>query len=255
MKIYKAYLFDLDGTVCRGNEPIPEAVTFIHRLNERRIPYLFVTNNATATNIQFAKKLQGFGIPCEPKDVLTSAMAAAGYLREKKAGADVLAIGEEGLLASLRSVGFNLNKKNPDVVVVGLDRRVTYEKLADASLAVRAGATFIATNPDAAIPTDRGLLPGNGAIVAAISTATGQTPIFIGKPEPIIIEQALKLIGASAEETLLIGDNYNTDIRAGLRTGVDTLLVFSGVTTKGDLTKVDAQPTYCVDSLEDWPVA
>lgn len=137
-------------------------------------------------------------------------------------------------------------------MIVGLDRNVTYEKLAVACLAIRNGAKFISTNADIAIPTERGLMPGNGSLTALIETSTQVKPTFIGKPEPIITEQALKVLGTKKGETIMVGDNYDTDILAGISAGLDTLLVHTGVTTPEKLTEYKKQPTYTIDSLAEW---
>lgn len=136
----------------------------------------------------------------------------------------------------------------------GLDRDITYEKLAVGCLAVRNGAIFISTNGDIAIPTERGMMPGNGSLTSVISVSTQTTPIFIGKPEPIIMEQALKVLGVAKEDTLMVGDYYDTDIMAGINAGMDTLLVHTGVTTRQMAEGYETKPTYAVDSLDDWEV-
>ena len=147
-----------------------------------------------------------------------------------------------------------MTDEDPDYVVVGIDRTITYEKLAKACIAVRNGATFISTNGDIAIPTERGLLPGNGSLTAVITVSTEVEPIFIGKPESIIMEQALTQLGTSKEETLMIGDNYRTDILAGIHAGIDTLLVHTGVTTKEHLETVEEQPVYTAQTLDEWRI-
>ena len=161
-------------------------------------------------------------------------------------------IGEEGLQQAIADKGFHPGDEDADFVVIGIDRAITYEKFALACLAVRNGATLISTNADIAIPTERGFMPGNGALTSVISVSTGVKPIFIGKPESIIMEQALKVIGTKKEFTLMIGDNYDTDIMAGMNAGLDTLLVHTGITTKEKLKEYDRKPTHVVDSLAHW---
>lgn len=250
--VYKGYLIDLDGTMYRGEEQIEEASDFIKALQERNLPYLFVTNNSTRKPEQVADKLLQFDIPAAPQQVFTTSMATANFIYERKQNASIYMIGEEGLHDALVEKGFTLVDSNPDFVVVGLDREVTYEKLAKACLAVRNGATFISTNGDIAIPTERGLLPGNGSLTSVITVSTTVNPIFIGKPESIIMEQALKVLGTTKEETLMVGDNYDTDILAGMNAGMDTLLVHTGVTSVERLTEYDVQPTHVVHSLTEW---
>ncbi|WP_419882111.1 TIGR01457 family HAD-type hydrolase [Peribacillus sp. B-H-3] len=252
MKQYKGYLIDLDGTMYRGSEKIEEAGDFINELIKRGIPYLFVTNNSSRTPEQVAGKLRVFSIPTEDDQVFTTSMATANYIEEKKKNASVYVIGEEGIKEALKEKGMTFEDENPDFVVVGIDRDINYEKLAKACLAVRKGATFISTNGDIALPTERGLLPGNGSITAVITVSTGVQPIFIGKPESIIVEQALKVLGIPKEDTIMVGDNYDTDILAGINAGMDTLLVHTGVTTRELLGGYNEMPTHAIDSLDLW---
>jgi 4-nitrophenyl phosphatase len=250
--MYKGYLIDLDGTMYRGTEKIEEAGVFVHELRKRGIPYLFVTNNSSRTPAQVAEKLRGFDIPTEETQVFTTSMATANYIAEQKKNASVYVVGEEGIINALEEKGMTLEEENPDFVVMGIDRGVNYEKLAKACLAVRKGATFISTNGDIALPTERGLLPGNGALTSVVAVSTQVQPIFIGKPESIIVEQALKVLGVPKEDTIMVGDNYDTDILAGINAGMDTLLVHTGVTTRELLRNYQDQPTHTIDSLHLW---
>jgi len=254
MKQYKGYLIDLDGTMYRGTEVIPEAVDFVNKLNDRGLPYLFVTNNSSRTPAQVAEKLRAFGVKATEEQVFTTSMATANYIYGQKKDASVYVIGEEGIMTAIGEKGFSFANEEADYVVVGIDRAISYEKLAIACLAVRNGAVFISTNADIALPTERGLLPGNGSITSVISVSTQTKPIFIGKPESIIMEQALQVIGTEKEETLMIGDYYDTDIMAGINAGMDTLLVHTGVTTKELLKGYEKQPTYVLDSLYQWEI-
>lgn len=249
---YKGYLIDLDGTMYRGTEKIEAASRFVRKLAKQGIPYLFVTNNSTRTPEQVVEKLISFDIPATNEQVFTSSMATAQYITEINSDAKVYFIGEEGLQAALDEKGLQYTGEDANIVVVGLDRNVTYEKFAIACLAIRNGATFISTNADLAIPTERGFMPGNGSLTALIQTSTRVNPIFIGKPETIIMEQALKVIGTNKEETIMVGDNYDTDIAAGIRAGLHTLMVHTGVTTKEQLQQYEIQPTYSVNSLDEW---
>lgn len=254
MKDYKGYLIDLDGTMYKGSEQIAEAASFINRLVEKGIPYLFVTNNSSRTPAQVAAKLRDFDIKTEDHQVFTTSQATANYIYEQKKGASVYTIGEEGLRTALAEKDFKEAREDADYVVIGIDREITYEKLAVACLAVRNGAKFISTNGDIAIPTERGLLPGNGSLTSVVAVSTQTRPTFIGKPESIIMEQALKVLGTEKTETLMVGDNYDTDILAGMNAGMDTLLVHTGVTTKELLGQYKVKPTYTVDTLDQWEI-
>lgn len=254
MKTYKGYLIDLDGTMYRGTELIEEAADFVNRLKAKDIPYLFVTNNSSRTPAQVAKKLRDFTIPATEEQVFTTSQATANYISSLKGDASVYVIGEEGIRTAISEKGLTSAEENADFVVVGIDRDISYEKLTVACLAVRNGATFISTNGDIAIPTERGLLPGNGSLTSVITVSTQTKPTFIGKPESIIMEQALAVLGTRKEDTLMVGDNFDTDIMAGINAGMDTLLVHTGVTKKEHLAQYNVQPTYVVDSLEQWEV-
>lgn len=252
VKSYDAFLLDLDGTVYRGKESIPEAVEFVKTLKEKGLRYLFVTNNSTRTKETVAKQLSGFDIPCTANDVLTTSMATASYIKAEKQDASVYFIGEEGLRQAMEFENLTYEEDHPDYVAFGMDRQITYDKYAKACLAVRNGAKFVSTNPDVALPNEHGLVPGNGSLTSVISVSTGVAPIFIGKPEPIIIEQALAKLGTTKERTLMIGDNYDTDILAGIRSGLDSLIVLTGVTSEQALKTKPVQPTYALHSLSEW---
>nr|WP_281419544.1 TIGR01457 family HAD-type hydrolase [Bacillus alkalicola] len=254
VKEYKGYLIDLDGTMYRGEEKIEAASYFVKNLADRNLPYLFVTNNSSRTPEQVAEKLITLDIPATAEHVFTTSMATSNYIHERSPEARVYMIGEEGLEEALKENGLQLVEveKNVDVVVMGIDRDINYEKLSKACLAVRAGALFISTNGDVAIPTERGLLPGNGSLTSVVHVSTGVKPIFIGKPESIIVNQALEVLGTSLEETVMVGDNYQTDILAGINAGMDTIIVHTGVTSKEHLKEIEVQPTWSIDSLYEW---
>lgn len=254
MKQYKGYLIDLDGTVYRGNEVIESAIPFIKTLNENRIPYLFVTNNSSKTAKQIAEKLNYMGIETTEEHVMTSSMATAQYIKREMPTKRAFVIGELGLYQALKEEQIEMihtdHQTKADIVVIGIDRSITYEKLALASIHIQNGAIFLSTNQDAAIPTERGLLPGNGSLTSVLTTSTGVTPTFIGKPQPEIILQSLKKLKLQKEEVLMIGDNYQTDILAGIQSGLDTLLVFTGVSQLSDLKNFNVQPTYYTENLQ-----
>jgi 4-nitrophenyl phosphatase len=196
-------------------------------------------------------KLTGMGIHIGADRILTSGQATALYLcRVAPHGATVFLIGEEGVRSELVSRGFVL-RNNPDVdyVVVGFDRAVDYQKLKLATLAIRAGAKFIGTNPDKTFPTEEGLMPGNGAILAAIEAATDVTPLVVGKPSSAIFELALEELGTNAHETVMIGDRLDTDIVGGRQVGLLTILVLSGVTHAGELANASVAPDMVYDDI------
>jgi len=255
IKKYSAFLLDLDGTIYRGKEVIAEAVGFIERLKGERKKFLYLTNNSSATPEQLAERLKRMGIEASPTEFFTSAMATAEMIDDLEKGKDpakvsVYMIGEEGLFQALREKGFTIVNQAPaDYVVIGIDRSFSYEKMKQAVRAIYQGARFISTNKDRAIPTEEGLAPGNGSLTAAIAYATGQEPVYVGKPEAPIIRLALAALNKRAEETLLIGDNLETDIAAGVHSGIDTLLVLTGFSRERDVANSNVQPTYIKNSL------
>lgn len=250
---YKGYLIDLDGTMYRGKEPIPAAPRFIERLQNSHTPFLFVTNNTTKTQAEVATDLrENFGITVSTETVYTGSLATAAYLKGLNAGNKVFAIGETGLKSALADAGFVAEKDQPDFVVVALDRKATYADFEAATLAIHKGARFIATNKDTNMPTEKGMVPGAGSLAALVIAATRVQPTFIGKPEAIIMEEAVATIGLDKKDVLMVGDNYETDILAGIHNGIDTLLVYTGFTKPEDLSTDMAQPTYQVQSLDEW---
>lgn len=251
-KNYEGYLIDLDGTMYRGNEPIPEAVQFVQHLVKKDIPYMFVTNNSAMTVNGVVEKLKEMNIPASEQHIMTSSIATAKYIKSTDAQAKCLVVGEKGLTTAIKDADLSISNQDVDYVVMGIDRDISYEKLTEASLAVREGAKFISTNSDIAIPTERGLVPGNGALTSVVATSTGVNPTFIGKPESIIMEQALKQLQLEKDRVMMVGDNYDTDILAGIRSDIDTLMVFTGVTPYSKYDSLEIKPTYYVNSLSEW---
>lgn len=251
MKQYDGYLIDLDGTMYLGKESIEAAGPFIQYLSEVDIPYLFVTNNSSKRPMEIIHELQKHGIHATEEQIFTSSMATANHIEEMNRGSSAFVIGEDGLTYALQKKGIKEKSVDPTHVVIGIDRKLTYEKLSQACLAIRNGATFISTNSDAAIPTEKGLLPGNGAITAAVQTSTGVEPLFIGKPSAIIMEQAIEVLGVG-RNVVMVGDNYDTDIQAGIQVGIDTLLVCTGVTKREYTPQLQVQPTHICNDLNEW---
>lgn len=251
--MYKGYLIDLDGTIYRGSEPIPAGRRFVEQLQARQIPFLFLTNNTTKTPATVAARLANeFSIQVAPETVYTATLATIDYMDDAAKGKKVFVIGEPGLIDPILAAGYVWEEKDPDYVVVGLDTAVTYEKFVTATLAIQKGALFIGTNPDKNIPTERGLLPGAGSVIAMVEAATQQTAIYIGKPEAIIMDKAVGILGVERSEVLMVGDNYTTDILAGINNGIDSLLVLSGFTQKAEVPTLPIAPTHVVDSLDEW---
>ncbi len=257
MKKYQGYFIDLDGTVYAGKKRIPAAKRFIDNLKKKGIPFLFVTNNSTKLPEDVVSDLaDNHNIHVQPANVYTSGIATVDYLNRtnKKKDATVYIVGEIGLKQVILGSGYKLNSKDPDYVVVGLDSDLTYEKLSEAVLAIRNGSEFIGTNPDTNIPKERGMMPGAGSVVDFVRYATQVEPIMIGKPRAEIINSALRRIGLNKDQVLMVGDNYNTDIMAGINAGIDTMIVYTGLSTKDQVAAKQKKPTYEIDSLDDWEI-
>jgi 4-nitrophenyl phosphatase len=226
----KGLLLDLDGTLYHGTQRIDGADLLIRQLREWKLPYRFVTNNSTVSPETVADRLRKMGIDAEPDEVCTSAQAAAQYIANKKPGASVLVIGESGLLEAVEAAGLQLVEDQPDFVLQGLDRQLSYERVTRAVRSIHQGAEFVLTNPDLLLPGEGGLFPGAGSIGAMLTAAGGKEPTLIGKPSKILMDYSLRQIGLPAEQTWVIGDNMATDIAAGHASGCGTLLVLTGLT-------------------------
>ncbi len=253
----EAFVFDMDGVLYRVDTPIPGAIRFLQFLQDEGTPFLLLTNNSTLTPGMYVSKLGKMGIAVEPEEILTSSLATADYLRSHvPADARCYVVGEEGILQAVRDAGCVITEEEPECVIVGLDRQVTYEKLAIASLAIRNGATYIATNPDVTLPSEKGLLPGCGAILAAITTATGVSPLVIGKPQREMFDQAVERLGTTRSRTTMVGDRMETDIVGAQRAGLLTILLLSGATTQEDIVEMDAPADFVFNDiaalLEAW---
>lgn len=254
MKSYKAYCIDLDGTVYRGKEPIPEAVSFVSRLQQKGIEPFFVTNNASMTQQQLKQKLERFGVSAQQNHIMSSAIAAAKYIKRWYPGKSVYMIGSDGLEQALKQEGINRVEKDADVVLMGIDPSIDYEKLAQACLDVRNGAAFLSTNRDLAFPTERGFFPGNGAFTTLVAASTNVDPVYIGKPEKHMLDAILHEFGYDKSEMVMVGDNYDTDILAGIHIGVDTVHVNTGVTPMEEVLTKEQQPTYMIEDFSFWEI-
>ncbi|PWK08360.1 TIGR01457 family HAD-type hydrolase [Tumebacillus permanentifrigoris] len=248
-----AYLIDLDGTLYRGNEVIEDAPAFVEWLQASGKSYLYVTNNSSRTPEQVAEHLQHLGIKAEAEHVFTSSQVAAEYIKtDGRTGKRVFPVGEIGLYTALRDAGCQVVEEGPaDYVVQGIDREFSYEKLKKASLLIQGGAVFISTNVDKALPTEEGLLPGSGSLAAAIRTASGTEPLVMGKPAARMIDFAVERLGVSKERSVVVGDNLETDILAGVQADVRTVLVLTGFSKREHIEGAEGQPTIVLESLTD----
>ena len=246
------YLIDMDGVIYRGSEMIPGAVEFVNALRERNIPFLFLTNNSQRTRRDVATKLRRMQFPIDDRHVFTCAMATARFLAQQRPGGTAYVIGEGGLLNALHENGYAIVDHDPDYVVIGEGRTITFEMLEAASNMVLKGAKLIATNPDPNCPTmGGGTRPGCGAITQLIEATTGLTAFSVGKPSPIMMRAARKELGLQASETTMIGDTMETDILGGVQMGYRTVLVLTGGTRADDVAHYAYQPDIIVNSIAD----
>ncbi len=249
----RAVIADMDGVLWRGDAALPGLANFFTFLSARHIPFQLVTNNASRTPAQYVEKLAGFGIAVNETQVLNSAMAAAHYVREHAPpGAKIYAIGGPGVPHALLAAGLQVTQDHDaEYVVVGWDRQMTWERLAMAAQLIRRGCPFIGTNPDRTFPTENGLVPGNGAQLAFLETGSDRPPLVMGKPAPHLYQQALARMEADPETTLVIGDRLDTDILGGLRLGMPTALLLSGITTRELLAQSPIHPAMIFADLAD----
>ncbi|GCE47679.1 4-nitrophenyl phosphatase [Thermosporothrix hazakensis] len=249
---YTTYLIDLDGVVYRGETLVPGAKDFISWLERTGKKYLFPTNNSFASEAQVVEKLNRLGIPAGKEHVLGAGQASVRNIARRFPGAHVFVIGEQPLIDMV--IAYNLplareDASDADVVLVGLDRTITYQKLTAAVLAVRRGAHFIAINRDPLLPVAGGFTAGTGTMVAAIEAGSGVTPQVIGKPQPALLQEALNLLGSTPEETVMIGDGLEIDIKAGKAAGTHTMLVLSGKESRESLARSPIKPDLVYENL------
>lgn len=233
----KSLIIDMDGVIWKSDAPIGDLAATFTRIRERGLTFVFATNNSTKTSEQYVARLKEFGVDVEPWQVITSAHAVAHALAQKFPPATkVFMIGEDGVRMALQERGYEIlsveDAPLAEVVVMGIDRDITFQKISEAALLVRRGIPFYTTNTDKSFPTPRGEIPGSGAWVSIIVTATDVQPIVAGKPFPFLMELSLEKLSTKKEQTLVVGDRLETDIAAGQAVGCPTALVLSGVSTK-----------------------
>ena len=233
----KALILDMDGVIWRADAPIGDLPEIFRRIESRGLKYVFATNNGTKTPAQYVATLEKLGARVSPEQVVTSALGTAHILARKfPRGTKVFIVGEDGTRTALEEKGFEIlpveHAQEAEIVVIGIDRDVNFVKMREATLLVRRGVPFYATNPDKTFPTPRGEIPGAGAWISVVTTATGIEPIYAGKPFPFMMELSLERLGTTKEETLIVGDRLETDIAAGQAVGCTCALVLSGVSTK-----------------------
>jgi NagD protein len=252
MKVEKKnFLIDMDGVLIHGKKLIPGADTFINNLKAKKIKFLILTNNSIYTPIDLAHRLQVTGIDVEKNNIFTSAMATANFMKLQKEKGNAFVIGESGLNVAIHNAGYILTPEKPDFVVLGETFDYNFHQVTKAVQLIREGARFLATNPDPTGPTEDGIAPACGAMAALIERASGKSPFFLGKPNPFMIRSSLNFLGVHSENTVMVGDRMDTDILAGIESGMDTILVLSGVTTLKMLDDFPYAPNQIAKSVAD----
>jgi NagD protein len=245
----RAWLVDMDGVLVQEEHLIAGADLFLDRLRARETPFLVLTNNSTYTPRDLSARLRLSGLDVPERSMWTSALATARFLDSQRPGGSAFVIGETGLTTALYEVGYTQTERDPDYVVLGETRTYSFERITKAIRLVAGGARFIATNPDPTGPSAQGLLPATGSVAALISRATGHDPYYVGKPNPLMIRTALNALDAHSETTTMVGDRMDTDVLAGLESGLQTVLVLSGVSSAPDAERHPYRPTRVVPSV------
>jgi len=252
----QSLILDMDGVLWRGEAPIGDLAAIFAQIRARGLRFAFATNNGTRTPEQYVARLAAFGIPAEPWQVVTSSLALAELLAQRFVpphGRRVFAIGEIGLFAALQEKGFDVvgvdEAEQAEIVVMGIDREINFRKMVEATLLVRRGRPFYATNPDRTFPTPRGEIPGAGAWISVVVMATGIEPVYAGKPASPLLTLAQQRLGTSREATLVVGDRLETDIAAAQAAGFPCALVLSGVTPRAQAADWNPPPDFIAEDL------
>lgn len=245
----KGFIIDMDGVIYHGNMLLPGVPEFLRWLEETGKKYLFLTNSSERTPRELHEKLKRLGINVGEEHFYTSALATAAFLASQKPNGSAFIIGDAGLIHALYSVGYSVNNVSPDYVVVGDTRSYNFSMIEQALNLVLKGAKLIGTNPDVSGPVENGITPSTRALVSPIEVASGKKAYFVGKPNPLMMRIALKKLGLKREESIVIGDRMDTDVRCGMESEIDTLLVLSGITSRRDIENYPYKPTHVLDGV------
>lgn len=245
----KTYLIDMDGVLVHGERAIPGAPEFIRQLHSLEHKFVILTNNSRYTPLDLQHRLNKAGFEVGTEHLYTSAMATASFVKSQKPNGSAFVLGGTGLYQALNDVGYSLTDYNPDYVILGETDSYAYDKIIQAVQLIAAGTPFIATNPDTSGPTDRGLVPACGAVAALLEKATKFQPYFIGKPNPLIMRLALRFLDEHSSNAVMVGDTMETDIRVGLESGLETILVLSGVTRPEMIANYPYRPNSVLDTV------
>jgi NagD protein len=243
------FIIDMDGVIYHGNKLLPGVMDFVKWLEESGKKYLFLTNSSERTPRELHEKLKRLGIIAGEEHFYTSALATASFLSSQKPNGSAYVIGDAGLIYALYSVGYTINNVNPDYVVVGDTHGYNFSMIELAVNLVLRGARLIGTNPDVSGPVVTGITPSTKALISPIEIASGRKAYFVGKPNPLMVRIALKRLGVKREEAIVIGDRMDTDVRCGMESEIDTLLVLSGISSRGDIDNFPYRPKYVLDGV------
>ena len=247
----KGFICDMDGVIYHGNKILPGVKDFVNWMIAADKKFVFLTNSPERTPNELSMKLERMGLSVSADHFYTSAMATAEFLYSQAPGCTAYVIGEAALSKALYDREIYMNDVNPDYVVVGETRTYSFEKIEKAIALVNKGAKLIGTNPDTTGPTEQGVMPATGALVAPIEIATGKKAYFVGKPNPVMLRHGLRMLSCHSEDIAFIGDRMDTDIIAGIESNVDTVLVLSGVTTREAINNFPYRPKYVLNGVGD----
>ena len=245
----KNYLIDMDGVLISGSGMVPGADEFLGRLRARSAGFLVLTNNSRYTPGDLAHRLRTTGLDIPAECIFTSAIATARFMKAQRPNGKAFVLGDSGLTGAIHNAGYIITDREPDYVVLGETYNYTMDLFTQAVRLIANGARFIATNPDPTGPGEGGIVPACGAFAALIERATGVPAFFVGKPNPLMMRSALNYLGAHSENTIMVGDRMDTDIIAGVQSGIETILVLSGVTRLEEVPRFPYQPSHIVESV------
>lgn len=247
----KGFICDMDGVIYHGNQVLPGVVEFINWLHRKNKDFLFLTNNSGYTPKELQQKLARMGLDVSEEHFYTSALATAAFLKEQAPGCSVYAIGEAGLANALYDAGITMNDVNPDYVVIGEGKSYSLDTLTKATNLVLGGAKLIGANSDLTGPIENGIAPACRALIAPIELATGKQAYFCGKPNPLMMRTGLNILGCHSGEAVMVGDRMDTDVISGMESGMSTVLVLSGVSTRETVNTFAYRPTMILDGVGD----
>ncbi len=249
----RGIISDMDGVIYHGNKLLPGAREFVKWLNATGKSFVFLTNSSERSRRELKDKLARLGVDVPLENFYTSALATAGFLQSQNPGGSAYVVGEAGLINALYDAGYTMNDVDPDYVVIGESRSYSFEKIEKAINLVINGAKLIGTNPDLTGPVEHGIVPACGALIQPVALATGVKPYFVGKPNPLMMRQALRRIECRREESVIVGDRMDTDVIAGLESEISTILVLTGVTAPDDVDSFAYRPHYVVEGVGRLP--